>query len=89
MGYNVTCDWCNGLVLQTNKPSDIRKSLQEGDVVCNKCKKQTEDLSNFYQSKKSAYEKQLQRVHDQAQKDLEAWIKGKSGKTTEESPEQG
>ena len=75
MGYNVTCDWCNGLVMQTNKPADIRAKLQEGDVVCDKCKAQTDALKNYYDTKKSRYEKQLQQVLDQAQKDLESFIK--------------
>jgi len=84
MGYNVTCDWCNGLVMQTSKPADIRAKLQEGEVVCDICKAQTEELKKYYESKKVRYEKQLRQVHDQAQKDLEDFIKRNVKESTEQ-----
>ena len=78
MGYNVTCDWCNGLVLKTNKPSDIRAKLQEGEVVCDTCKEQVEGLKKYFESQKTRYVKQLEQVHTKAHKDLEKFIKNKS-----------
>jgi len=81
MGYNVTCDWCNSLVLKTNKPSDIRAKLQEGEVVCDKCRKDVEDLKKYYETQRDKYTKQLGHVHDKAQIDLEKFIKKHSSAT--------